>query len=162
MGRSAKAILVLGLSACLVLSLIMKTALNMTVDKQIPLAVKEIQNQFGAQLVGSPSFQVEANRGGLVGRLQVKPLLNSGAERLALRLGHYLWRCCGKEYGITALVVSCDLGEGRVDRYVVNSPRRRGRAIRRLGPDEVFAPVATEPILPVPPSSRKSVPGKRP
>ena len=79
MGRPHVAIAVLGLGSCLALALVMKTALNMSSDKEIPQAVVEIREQFGRQLAGPPSYYVEDTLQGPFGYLLVKPLLNSGA-----------------------------------------------------------------------------------
>lgn len=162
MGRPHVAIAVLGLGSCLALALVMKTALNMSSDKEIPQAVVEIREQFGRQLAGPPSYYVEDTLQGPFGYLLVKPLLNSGAERLALSLGQYLWRCCAEESGLVALVVTCDLGMGRLERFQVNHPRRSGRALRRLGRDDQPRLVVDRSVSPKRSTSQQSAPGKRP
>jgi len=162
MGRSNAVILVLGLGTCLALSLLLRTGLKLSAEKGIPPVVVEIREQFGRQLESAPTFRVEATPRGAVGYLQVRPLLNSGAERLALSLGQYLWRCCAREAGLVALVVSCEFEAGRVERFSVNPPRRPGRAIRRLGPEESPDLAVVRTASPKRPSSRQSAAGKRP
>lgn len=149
-GRSNVIIAVLGLAACLCLSLIMKSALKLSSEKQIPQVVRELSARYGSQLEGSPKFWMEATPEGRFAYLEVVPLLNSGGDRLALSLGHYLWRGLEGVENLLGIVVDCRFADGRQERYQVRAPRQPGRSIRRLSAGEVPSPGPTPEPPPAP------------
>ncbi|MHC5063105.1 MAG: hypothetical protein ACYTG5_03920 [Planctomycetota bacterium] len=126
----------------------MKSALKMTADNKIPRVVRELSERYGGQLAGEPVFWDESTPEGRFAYLEVVPLINSGGERLALSLGHFLWRGLETKDQLAGLVVQCRWVSGRIERFQVRPPRRAGRPIRRLAEGEVPSPLIVS--LPAP------------
>lgn len=152
MGRANITIAGLGLAACLFLSMLMKNALQIQTETDVPPVVREIQEEFGSRLSGPPGWRVEELPAGKVGELELASYSGVGQERLAETLGRYTWRRVGS--AIDALVVTV-ASEGRpTRRFQVGAPTRREPRFRRLGDEQA-------PTFWVPPATDKGKAGTK-
>ncbi|MCA8941865.1 MAG: hypothetical protein KDB80_04830 [Planctomycetes bacterium] len=163
MGKTNYVILGIGLVACVMLSLMMRHAVNVSQERKIAPIVSQLVRQFGHRFANPPTFKARTVGSHRIGELVVFPQLSTSKRRLARTVGDYCWQNVDGEWQIDALVVVCDDQLGRQVRFDVPSPKLLGAPIRELGPNEEREVRAVGRVEPARPTSRPtSVPVQAP
>ena len=143
-GRSNYMILGMGVAACLALALMMQHMLKVKQTHDIPPVVSELTQMFGSRFSKSCEFRVVERPGGKLGEVTVFPLMSSSRTRIARTVGDYVWRRF-EDAEFDAIIVVCDDGLGRRNRYFVPSPKKIGRRMRELREGELVLNTPASP-----------------
>lgn len=96
MGKTNLIILIIGISACFVLSLLMQHVVKVKKNQDVHPVAKEINNIFGRRLDGKPTFELKqltkgAKEKGTLAVLTISPKLPVAANSLVRSTGEYVW-----------------------------------------------------------------------
>jgi hypothetical protein len=137
MGRTNVILLVMGILACVILSLLMQRGLKLQKEARTDPVVKAVTEVFGGRLQVPPRFQIQSEGERRVGVLQLVPELPS--QRLIRDVGRFVWQQAPSRFDDLVVLLKEDMeDEGKT----VPIPRPflvRGR-MPRSGPRPKLKP----------------------
>lgn len=108
MGRTNLILLVMGILACVALSLLMHRGLKMQKEARTDPVVKAVTEVFGGRLQVPPRFRIDSQGERRVGFLQV--VLELPSSRLTADIGRFAWQQAPGRFDDLVILVKHEMG----------------------------------------------------